>query len=64
MAAPDKGRLGHQQLAVDAADVQDPDVEIPGTIAERITRHGWLASQQILIVSSSGRNRTRQAPVD
>ena len=61
MAAHDKGRLGNQQLAVGAADVQDLDVEAPETIAERITRHGWLASQQILIVSSCGMNRTRQA---
>lgn len=64
MAAHDKGRLGNQQLAVDAADLQDPDVETPETIAERITRHGWLAPQQILIVSSWRMNRTRQAPVD
>ncbi len=51
-----EGLLGNRQLAVGAADVQSLAIESPEEIAERITRHGWLAPEQTLITSSCGMN--------
>jgi 5-methyltetrahydropteroyltriglutamate--homocysteine methyltransferase len=45
---------------VGAADVQDPNVEAPEVIAERITRLGWLTPEQTLITSSCGMNHLRR----
>ena len=47
-------------LAVGAVDVQDPDVEAPEVIAERITRLRWLTPEQTLITSSCGMNHLRR----
>jgi 5-methyltetrahydropteroyltriglutamate--homocysteine methyltransferase len=55
-----EGLLGDKRLAVGAADVQDPNVESPETIAERITRLGWLPPEQTLITSSCGMNHLRR----
>jgi methionine synthase II (cobalamin-independent) len=44
----------------DMADVQDPNVEAPEVIAERITRLRWLTSEQTLITSSCGMNHLRR----
>jgi 5-methyltetrahydropteroyltriglutamate--homocysteine methyltransferase len=54
------GLLGDKRLAVGAADVQDPNVEAPETIVERITRLRWLAPDQTLITSSCGMNHLRR----
>lgn len=51
-----EGLLGDKQLFVGAADVQDMKVEKPETIAERITKYGWLAPEQTLITSTCGMN--------
>jgi 5-methyltetrahydropteroyltriglutamate--homocysteine methyltransferase len=51
-----EGLLGDKQLAVGAVDVQDANVESVETIAERITRYGWLAPEQTLITTSCGLN--------
>lgn len=51
-----QGRLGNKRLAVGAVDVQDPAVETPETVAERIRAHSWLAPEQTLITSTCGMN--------
>lgn len=51
-----EGLLKNKHLAVGAVDVQDFNVESPETIAERITKYGWLAPEQTLITSSCGLN--------
>ena len=51
-----EGLLGDKLLAVGAADVQTTDVETPELIAERISRHRWLAPEQTMITSSCGMN--------
>jgi 5-methyltetrahydropteroyltriglutamate--homocysteine methyltransferase len=56
MADHYQGLLGNRQLAVGAADVQTTDIETPELIAERISRHRWLAPEQTLITSSCGMN--------
>lgn len=55
-----EGLLGDKRLAVGAADVQDPNVEAPEVIAERITRLRWLPPEQTLITSSCGLNHLRR----
>jgi 5-methyltetrahydropteroyltriglutamate--homocysteine methyltransferase len=55
-----EGQLGNKRLAVGAADVQDPNVEAPEVIAERITRLRWLTPEQTLITSSCGMNHLRR----
>jgi len=55
-----EGRLGDKRLAVGAVDVQDPNVEAPEVIAERITRLRWLTPEQTLITSSCGMNHLRR----
>src|SRR3970040_2354604 len=54
------GQMGNKRLAVGAADVQDPNVEAPEVIAERITRLRWLTPEQTLITSSCGMNHLRR----
>jgi 5-methyltetrahydropteroyltriglutamate--homocysteine methyltransferase len=56
MAHHYEGLLGDKQLAVGAVDVQSPNVESARQIAERISRHGWLAPEQAMITSSCGFN--------
>lgn len=51
-----EGLLDNKYLAVGAVDVQDPDVETPEVIAERIQRYRWLSPEQTLITSSCGMN--------
>jgi 5-methyltetrahydropteroyltriglutamate--homocysteine methyltransferase len=51
-----EGLLRDQQLGVGAADVQDPKVESPEKIAERIGAYRWLAPEQTIVTSSCGFN--------
>jgi 5-methyltetrahydropteroyltriglutamate--homocysteine methyltransferase len=51
-----KGLLKNQQIGVGAADVQDPNVESGGMIAERIRKISWLAPEQAIVTSSCGFN--------
>ena len=54
--------LRNQQLGVGAVDVQDPRVETPETIAERILAYKWLSPEQTIVTSSCGLNHLpRQA---
>ncbi len=48
--------LGDRQLGVGAVDVQDPKVESGETVAARIKKYKWLASEQTIITSSCGFN--------
>jgi len=48
--------LGNRQLGVGAVDVQAPNIETGEQVAERITKHDWLAPEQTLITSSCGFN--------
>jgi len=56
MAHHYEGRLGNRQLGVGAVDVQDPKVEPPETIVERIKEQRWLAPEQTIVTSSCGFN--------
>jgi 5-methyltetrahydropteroyltriglutamate--homocysteine methyltransferase len=56
MAWEYEGLLGNKRLAIGAADVQDVNIETADTIAERVTKHAWLAPEQTLITSSCGMN--------
>jgi 5-methyltetrahydropteroyltriglutamate--homocysteine methyltransferase len=51
-----EGRLGDKQLGVGAVDVQSPNVETGGQVAERIKAHRWLAPEQTLVTSTCGFN--------
>ena len=51
-----EGLLGNKQLGVGAVDVQAPNVETGEQIAQRITKHAWLAPDQTIITSSCGFN--------
>jgi 5-methyltetrahydropteroyltriglutamate--homocysteine methyltransferase len=51
-----KGVLGNHQLGVGAVDVQDPRIESGEIVAERISKHKWLAPEQTIITSSCGFN--------
>jgi 5-methyltetrahydropteroyltriglutamate--homocysteine methyltransferase len=48
--------LGNRQLGVGAVDVQDPNVETGGQVAQRIRVHRWLTPEQTIITSSCGFN--------
>ncbi|MBV8538697.1 MAG: hypothetical protein JO128_24075 [Alphaproteobacteria bacterium] len=48
--------LGDRQLGVGAVDVQDPNIETPQQIVDRIKVHRWLAPEQTVITSSCGFN--------
>jgi 5-methyltetrahydropteroyltriglutamate--homocysteine methyltransferase len=50
------GMLGNKQLGVGAVDVQAPNVETAGQIAECISVHRWLAPEQTIITSTCGFN--------
>jgi 5-methyltetrahydropteroyltriglutamate--homocysteine methyltransferase len=56
MAHHFEGLLRNQQLGVGAVDVQDPNVETSGQIAERIARLRWLPPEQTIITSTCGFN--------
>jgi 5-methyltetrahydropteroyltriglutamate--homocysteine methyltransferase len=43
-------------LAVNAVDVQAPNVETGEQVAQRIRAHRWLAPEQTIITSSCGFN--------
>ena len=51
-----EGLLGDTQLAIGAVDVQDPNVESPETVAERVSRYPWLPPEQTMITSTCGMN--------
>lgn len=51
-----EGLLDNKFLAIGAADVQDPEVETPEVIVERIRIYGWLAPEQTMITSTCGMN--------
>jgi 5-methyltetrahydropteroyltriglutamate--homocysteine methyltransferase len=50
------GLLKNQQLGVGAVDVQDPNVEAPEKIRERIRNLPWLAPEQTIITTTCGFN--------
>jgi 5-methyltetrahydropteroyltriglutamate--homocysteine methyltransferase len=51
-----EGQLHDQQLGIGAVDVQDPKVETPQQVADRIQLYRWLAPEQTVITSSCGFN--------
>ena len=51
-----EGQLHDQQLGIGAVDVQDPKVETPQQVADRIQLYRWLAPEQKVITSSCGFN--------
>jgi 5-methyltetrahydropteroyltriglutamate--homocysteine methyltransferase len=51
-----EGLLADRQLGVGAVDVQDPKIEAPEIIAERIRKYKWLAPEQTIVTSSCGFN--------
>ncbi len=51
-----KGILSGKILAVGVADVQDPQVERPEVLVERIRALDWLPSAQTMLTSSCGLN--------
>ena len=48
--------LGNKQLGIGAVDVQDPSVESPQTLVDRIRAQSWLAPEQTVVTSSCGFN--------
>jgi 5-methyltetrahydropteroyltriglutamate--homocysteine methyltransferase len=56
MAHHYEGLLGDKQLGVGAVDVQQPNIETGAQVADRITRHRWLAAEQTIITSTCGLN--------
>jgi 5-methyltetrahydropteroyltriglutamate--homocysteine methyltransferase len=56
-----QGHLRNQQLGIGAVDVQDPKVESPETIAERVHAYRWLPPDQTILTSSCGFNHLPRA---
>lgn len=56
MAHQYESLLGNKQLGVGAIDVQDPRVESPDTIVERVRAEKWLDPDQTIVTSSCGFN--------
>lgn len=51
-----QGLLKNRQIGIGAVDVQDPKIENPEKIAERVLAHKWLAPEQTIVTSSCGFN--------
>jgi len=56
MVSEYEGKLGNKQVAVGAADVQDPTIETPEDIVQRIKQYKWLPPEQTLITTTCGLN--------
>ena len=51
-----EGLLGDKQLGIGAADVQAPNIETGGLVAERVAACRWLPPEQTIITSTCGFN--------
>jgi 5-methyltetrahydropteroyltriglutamate--homocysteine methyltransferase len=56
MAHHYEGLLRNQQLGIGAIDVQDPKIESPEKVVERVRVQKWLAPEQTIVTSSCGFN--------
>jgi 5-methyltetrahydropteroyltriglutamate--homocysteine methyltransferase len=56
MAHHYEGFMGDKQIGIGAVDVQDPRIEKPETVVERVRAQKWAAPEQTIITSSCGFN--------
>jgi 5-methyltetrahydropteroyltriglutamate--homocysteine methyltransferase len=63
MAYHYEGLIGDKQLGIGAVDVQDPAVEAPEILAERVRAQRWLDPEQTIVTSSCGFNHLPRTTV-